>query len=52
MKKPLGRPGRVCENNTRTEFKEMVQGDVDWTHVAKDRKKGKDAINTVPNSEL
>jgi hypothetical protein len=51
-KRTIGWPWHVCEDNIRTEFKETAQRGVDWTHLAEDRKKGEDVVNTVINSEL
>jgi hypothetical protein len=38
-KRPLGRSGRRGEGNTKTDFKEMGWGNVNWIDVAWDKDK-------------
>ena len=47
-KRPLGRPGRRCENNIKMDLRE-VGGGGDWMEMAQDRDRWLALVNTVMN---
>jgi hypothetical protein len=48
-RRPLGKPGRRCEDNIKMDLIETGFGDVDWIHLAQDRDKWRALLNTVMN---
>jgi hypothetical protein len=50
-KRPLGRPRRRRERNTRilTDLRGIRWVDVDWIHLAQDRDHWRDIVNMVSN---
>jgi hypothetical protein len=48
-KRPLGRPRRRWEDNIKMDLREIVFGDVDWIHLARDRDTWRALINPVMN---
>jgi len=36
-KRPIGKPGRLWEDNIKMDFQEVVLADMDWIDVAQDR---------------
>jgi hypothetical protein len=48
-KKPLGRPRRRWEGNTKTDLREIGWGGLDRIDVAKDRDLWMTVVNTVMN---
>jgi hypothetical protein len=45
--RPLGRPRRRWEDNIMTDLGERGFGDVNWIHLAPDRKRWRAVVNTV-----
>jgi hypothetical protein len=48
-KRPLGRPRRKLDDNTKMDYREVGWGDVDWIHMAQDRNQWRALVNTVMN---
>jgi hypothetical protein len=48
-KRPLERPRRRWENNTRMDLREIGWGGVDWIDLAQDRDQWRALLNTVMN---
>jgi hypothetical protein len=48
-KRPLGRPRSRLENNIRMDRREIGWEGVDWIHLAQDRDKWWNVVNTVMN---
>jgi hypothetical protein len=48
-RRPLGRPRRRWEDNTKMDLREIGFGDVDWIHWAQDRARWWALVNTVMN---
>jgi hypothetical protein len=48
-RRPLGRPRRTWEDNIKMDLGEIGFGDVDWIHLAQDRDRWRDLVNTVMN---
>jgi hypothetical protein len=48
-KKPLGRPRRWWEDNSKIDLQEVGWGDIDWIDLAHDRDKWRTFVNTVVN---
>jgi hypothetical protein len=48
-KRPFGRPRRRWEDNIRMDLREIVWVGVAWIHMAQDRDKLWDLVNTVMN---
>jgi hypothetical protein len=48
-KRPLGRPRRRWEDNIRMDLMEIWLEAVDWMHMAQDRDRWRDLLNTVVN---
>jgi hypothetical protein len=48
-RRPLGRPRRRWEDNTKMDLREIGFGDVDWMHLAQDRNRWRALVNTVMN---
>jgi hypothetical protein len=48
-RRPLGRPRRRWEDNIKMDIREIVFGDVDWIHLARDRDRWWALVNTVMN---
>jgi hypothetical protein len=48
-RRPLVRPRRRWEDNTGMDLREIEFGDVDWIHLAQDRDRWHDLVNTVMN---
>jgi hypothetical protein len=46
---PLGRPRRRWEDNIKMDLREIGFGAVDWIHLAQDRDRWRDLVNTVMN---
>jgi hypothetical protein len=47
-KRPLGRPGRIWEDNIKMDLQE-VGGGGDWMELAQDRDRWRKLVNTVLN---
>jgi hypothetical protein len=47
--RPLGRLRRRWEDNIKMDLREIGFGDVDWIHLAQDRYRWQDFVNTVMN---
>jgi hypothetical protein len=43
----LGRPRSRWEDNIKMDKREIVFGDVDWIHLARDRNRWRAFVNTV-----
>ena len=48
-KKPVGRPRRRWEDNTKMDLQEVGCGDVDWIGLAQDRDRWRALVNAVMN---
>jgi hypothetical protein len=48
-RRPLGRPRHRWEDNIKMYLREIVFGDVDWIHLARNRDMWQDLANTVMN---
>jgi hypothetical protein len=48
-RRPLERPRRRWEDNTKMDLREREFGDVDWIHLAQDRGRWRALVNTVMN---
>jgi hypothetical protein len=48
-KRPLGRPRRRWEDNTRIDLREIGWGGMDWIDLAQDRDQWRAHVNTVMN---
>jgi hypothetical protein len=48
-RRPLGRPRRGCQDNIEMDLREIGFWGVDWTHLAHDRDRWRDLVNTVMN---
>jgi hypothetical protein len=48
-KRPLGRFRRRCEDNIKSDHREIACGCMDWIHVAQDRDQWRALVNTVMN---
>jgi hypothetical protein len=48
-RRPLGRPRRRWEDNTKMDLREIGFRDVDWIHWAQDRDRWRALVNTVMN---
>jgi hypothetical protein len=48
-RKPLGRPRRRWEYNTKMDLKEVGREGMDWIELAKDRDRWRALVNTVMN---
>jgi hypothetical protein len=48
-KRPLGRPRRRWEDNTRMYLREIGWEIVDWIHLAQDRDKWEAVVNMIMN---
>jgi hypothetical protein len=48
-RRPLGRPGRRCEDNIKMDLWKIGFGDVDWIHLAWKRDTWRALVNTVMN---
>jgi hypothetical protein len=48
-RRPLGRPRRRWEDNIKMDLREIGFWDVDWIHLAQDRERWRDLVNTVMN---
>jgi hypothetical protein len=48
-RRPLGRPRRRWEDNSKMDQREIGFGDVDWIHWAQDRGRWWALVNTVMN---
>jgi hypothetical protein len=51
-KRPLGRPKRVWENNSKMGVRKMGWGGIDWIHVAQDRDQWRALVITVMNLRI
>jgi hypothetical protein len=51
-KRPLGRPRRRWEDNSRINLGEVGWGDVDWIGLAKDRNRWRAVVNSVLNLQV
>jgi hypothetical protein len=48
-KRPLGRPRRRWEDNSRMDLQEVGCGDMDWIGLAQDRDRWRAIVNAVMN---
>jgi hypothetical protein len=48
-KSPLGRPRRRCEDNIKTDLREIGIDGANWIHLAQDRVQWRACVNTVMN---
>jgi hypothetical protein len=48
-RRPPGRPRRRWEDNISMDLGEIRFGDVDWTHLARDRDRWRAVVNTLMN---
>jgi hypothetical protein len=48
-RRPLGRHRRRWEDNIKMDLREIGFGDVNWIHLAQDRDRWRDLVNTVMN---
>jgi hypothetical protein len=48
-RRPLGRPRRRWEDNIKMDLREIGFVVVDWIHLAQDRDRWRDLVNTVMN---
>ena len=48
-KRPLGRPRRRWEDNTKMDLQEVGGGGGDWMELAQDRDRWRSLVNTVMN---
>ena len=46
-KRPLGRPRRKCEDNTKIDLQEVGGGSGDWMELAQDRDRWRALVDTV-----
>ena len=51
-KRPLGRPGRRREDNTKTDLQEVECEVMEWTGVAQNRDRRRAVVNTVMNLRI
>jgi hypothetical protein len=49
VKRLLGRPRRIWEDNIRMDLKEIVWKDVDWIRLTQDRNRWRAFVNAVVN---
>jgi hypothetical protein len=48
-KRPLGRPNRRWEDNSKTDLQEMECGCMDWIDLAQDRDRWRAVVNETMN---
>jgi hypothetical protein len=48
-KRPLGRPRRRWEDNSKMDLGEIEWGDMDWIHLAQNRGQWRALVNAVMN---
>ena len=48
-KRPLGRSGRRCDDNSKTDFQEVGCGGTDWIELAQGRDSRRTLVKTVIN---
>jgi hypothetical protein len=48
-KRPLGRPRRRCENNTKMDLQEVICGGMAWIELAPERDRGRALVTEVMN---
>jgi hypothetical protein len=51
-KRPLGRPRRRWEDNTKMDLGETGWGGIDWTDLAQDKDEWRALVNTVMNLQV
>jgi hypothetical protein len=48
-KRPLARPRRMCEDNIKTDLREIEWDGMDWIDLAQNRDQWRALVNTVMN---
>jgi hypothetical protein len=51
-KKPLGRPSRRCEDNTKIDIQEVRWWSMDWIELAQDRDRRWALVNVIMNLQI
>ena len=51
-KRPLGRPRRRWDDNTKMDLQEVGCGGMDWIEVAQDRDRWRALVNAVMNLQV
>jgi len=51
-KRPLGRPRRGWEDNSKMDLREMGCGGINWIDLAQDRDKWRALVNAVMNLRI
>jgi hypothetical protein len=45
----LGKPGRICEDNIKTDLREYEEEGVDWIDLAQDINRWRPVLNKIMN---
>ena len=51
-KRPMGKPGRRCVDNSRTDLQEVGSGYMDWIGLAQDRDRWRTLVSAVMNLQV